>query len=436
MGGMRGRAKTSAEEFHKVYNLEVVSIPPNRELVRKNLPDAIYKTLDAKYQAVAREVKRRRDAGQPVLIGTVSIEKNDILGKFKKEEGVQYEVLNAKNHEREGAIIAQAGRLGGVTLATNMAGRGVDIILGGNPPNQEEMDKVRELNGLHVIGTERHEARRIDNQLRGRSGRQGDPGSSQFFLSLEDDLLRVFGGDGIKRLMERFNLPEDMPIENKMVSRAVSQAQSKIEGFHFDARKHLLDYDDVLNKQRLSFYGRRQKIMTMLNKDELKEFFKDTLFDYLDSLEKAEIPPEDLEKIFKEASILSKDIEEARKIIEERVHKHEKLDIVRRQTLTVLDFLWMNNLEDIEALSESVRLRAYGQKDPLVEYRRESKILFDSMINSFQGWVFNNIFKLESVKEEVQYRAPAQKKVEFKDVGRNDPCPCGSGKKYKKCHGA
>ncbi len=436
ISGMTGTAQTSAEEFHKVYGLEVVSIPPNREMVRKDLPDVIYKTLDAKYQAVAREAKKRRDAGQPVLIGTVSIEKNDILGKFLKEEGIPYEVLNAKNHEREGAIIAQAGRLGGVTLATNMAGRGVDIILGGNPPDSEEMRKVRELNGLHVIGTERHEARRIDNQLRGRSGRQGDPGSSQFFLSLEDDLLRVFGGDGIKRLMERFNLPEDMPIENKMVSRAVSQAQSKIEGFHFDARKHLLDYDDVLNKQRLSFYGRRQKIMTMLNKEELKEFLKDALFDYLDNLEKAEIPNEDLEKIFKEAGIQAKNIEEARKTAEERVNKHEKLDIVRRQTLTVLDFLWMNNLEDIEALTESIRLRAYGQKDPLVEYRRESKILFDSMINSFQGWIFNNIFRLEGAKEEAHSHVPAPKKVEFKDVGRNDPCPCGSGRKYKRCHGA
>lgn len=435
IAGMTGTAQTSAEEFHKVYGLEVVSIPPNKPLIRKDMPDVIYKTLDAKYRAVAQEVKRRHEAGQPVLIGTVSIEKNEILSKYLKEEGVSHEMLNAKNHEREGAIIAQAGRFGGITLATNMAGRGVDIILGGNPPDPEKALKVRNSGGLHVVGTERHDARRIDNQLRGRSGRQGDSGSSQFFLSLEDDLLRIFGGDGIKRLMERFNLPEDMPIENKMVSRAVAQAQSKIEGFNFDARKHLLDYDDILNKQRLGFYGKRQKILTIVNKDDLINFFGEVLESFLGNLEKAEIPAEDLAKIFKEANVNAKDIEEARKLVKDRLGKHEKLDIVRRQALTVLDFLWMNNLEDIEALMESVRLRAYGQKDPLVEYRRESKILFDSMMNNFEAWIFNNIFKLEAVKETDVSPAPAPKSVEFKDVGRNDPCPCGSGKKYKKCHG-
>lgn len=435
IAGMTGTAQTSAEEFYKVYGLEVVSIPPNKPLVRKDMPDTIYKTLDAKYCAVAKEIKRRNEAGQPVLIGTVSIEKNEILSKYLKEEGVPHETLNAKNHEREGAIIAQAGRFRGVTLATNMAGRGVDIILGGNPPNPEEALRVKNSGGLHVIGTERHDARRIDNQLRGRSGRQGDSGSSQFFLSLEDDLLRIFGGDGIKRLMERFNLPEDMPIENKMVSRAVAQAQSKIEGFNFDARKHLLDYDDVLNKQRLSFYGKRQSILTIINKDDLVDFFGGILTNYLDNLEKAEIPGDDLVKIFSEAGINAKDIKEVKLFVRDKLGKHEKLDIVRRQALTVLDFLWMNNLEDIDALTESVRLRAYGQKDPLVEYRRESKILFDSMMNSFEFWIFNNIFKLEAVKETTTSPAPAPKSVEFKGVGRNKPCPCGSGKKFKKCHG-
>ncbi|OIO48914.1 MAG: preprotein translocase subunit SecA [Parcubacteria group bacterium CG1_02_42_13] len=435
IAGMTGTAQTSAEEFHKVYGLEVVSIAPNKPLVRNNLPDTIYKTPDAKYRAVAKETKRRNEAGQPVLIGTVSIEKNEILSKYLKEEGVRHEILNAKNHEREGAIIAQAGRWSGVTLATNMAGRGVDIILGGNPPDLKDGEKVRNLGGLHVIGTERHEARRIDNQLRGRAGRQGDPGSSQFFLSLDDDLLRIFGGDGIKRLMERFNLPEDMPIENKMVSRAVAQAQSKIEGFNFDARKHLLDYDDVLNKQRLNFYGRRQRILTVANKEELRGLIEEILTSYTDSLEKAEIPSEDLAKIMKEAGIEAQNIEEVRRVVHERIQKYENFNVAKRQILAVLDFLWMNHLEDIEDLVESVRLRAYGQKDPLVEYRRESKILFDAMMNHFEAWVFNNIFKIEKIKEESPSAAPAPRSVEFKDVGRNDPCPCGSGKKFKKCHG-
>lgn len=435
IAGMTGTAQTSAEEFHKVYGLEVVSIEPNKPLVRNNLSDVIYKTLDAKYRAIAKETKRRSEAGQPVLIGTVSIEKNEILSKYLKEEGVAHEVLNAKNHEREGAIIAQAGRWNGVTLATNMAGRGVDIILGGNPPDSKEGEKVRDLGGLHVIGTERHEARRIDNQLRGRAGRQGDPGSSQFFLSLEDDLLRVFGGDGIKKLMEHFNLPEDMPIENKIVSRAVAQAQSKIEGFNFDARKHLLDYDDVLNKQRLNFYSKRQRILTVVDKDDLREFIEEILLSYMNSLEKAEIPLEDLVKIMKEAGIEAQNIEEARKVVYERIQKYENFDVAKRQILTILDFLWMNHLEDIEDLVESVRLRAYGQKDPLVEYRRESKVLFDAIINHFEAWVFNNIFKIEKIKEENSLFMSAPKSIEFKDVGRNDPCPCGSGKKFKRCHG-
>jgi len=434
IAGMTGTAQTSAEEFHKVYSLEVVSIPSNKQLVRKDVADVIYKDLDAKYKAVAKDIKIRHEAGQPVLVGTVSIEKNEILSDYLKYEGVPHEVLNAKNHEREGAIIAQAGRFGAVTVATNMAGRGVDIILGGNPPAPEEAEKVKGSGGLHVVGTERHEARRIDNQLRGRSGRQGDPGSSQFFLSLEDDLLRVFGGDGIKKLMNRFNLPPDMPIEAGMVSRAVAQAQSKIEGFHFDARKHLLDYDDVLNKQRINFYGRRQKLLTNFDREDLKIFFEGALLDYFDNLEKAELSAEDLEKAFKESGLGGKDIEEAKLIAKERLDKYENFSVPRRQVLSVIDFLWMNHLEDIEALVESVRLRAYGQKDPLVEYRRESKLLFDSMTANFQGWVFNNLFKLENVKDEphVHVHKPS---AEFKEVGRNDPCPCGSGKKFKKCHG-
>ena len=436
IAGMTGTAQTSAEEFYKVYGLEVVSVPPNKPLIRKDRQDVIYKNLDAKYRAIAKDIKQRHAAGQPVLIGTVSIEKNEILSKYLKDEGIPHEILNAKNHEREGAIIAQAGKLGAVTVATNMAGRGVDIILGGNPSSLEESKKVKELGGLHVVGTERHEARRIDNQLRGRSGRQGDPGSSQFYLSLEDDLMRIFGGDRIRGLMESFKVPEDMPIENKMVTRAVVQAQTKVEGFNFDARKHLLEYDDVLNKQRLGFYGKRQKILNVLNEEEVRSILEETVFNYLDKLEQSVTNEEELKKLLKDSDIGGETIEEARRIVKERIKNYKNINFVKRQFLVVLDFLWMNHLEDIEALVESVRLRAYGQKDPLVEYRRESKILFDSMMANFEAWIFNNIFKLEKISEKQSNEASASSEgPKFKDVGRNDPCPCGSGKKYKKCHG-
>ena len=384
ISGMTGTAQTSAEEFHKVYGLDVVSIPPNLPVVRKDLPDVIYKTLDAKYKAIAKDVKERTEKGQPILIGTLSIAKSEELAGYLSREGIRYEILNAKNNEREGAIIAQAGARSAVTVATNMAGRGVDIVLGGNPPAREDAEKVKSLGGLHVIGTERHEARRIDNQLRGRSGRQGDPGSSQFYLSLEDDLMRVFGGDRIKRLMTAMNIPEDMPIESGMVSKAINQAQSKVEGFNFDARKHLLEYDDVLNKQRLAIYARRPEI-----------------------LDRGDHP----------------------------------------QYLGALDALWMDHLEGMEALAESVRLRAYGQHDPLVEYRREGSAMFQAMLQNF-----------DTLKKEIEKRIAAQKsgravqnpiqelqgakiqdsgfKIQDKKVGRNDPCPCGSGKKFKRCHGA
>ncbi len=374
LAGMTGTAQTSAEEFDKVYKLQAVTIPTNKPVRRENLPDLIYKTSAAKYKAVAEEVKKRQQKGQPVLLGTISIEKNELLSQYLNRLGVRYEILNAKNNEREGAIIAQAGRMGGVTLATNMAGRGVDIILGGNPPDILESEKVKDFGGLHVIGTERHDARRIDNQLRGRSGRQGDPGSSQFFLSLEDDLLRIFGGDRIKSLMESLDVPEDMPIESSLVSKAVSQAQSRVEGFNFDARKHLLEYDDILNKQRLAIYEKRQKM-----------------------LEENTAP----------------------------------------QVLSMLDLLWMNHLETMEALRESVRLRAYGQHDPLIEYRRESHILFRQLLDEFEKWMSENKENLKSTTGNTINIASNKLPVanNFQKVGRNDPCPCGSGKKYKRCHG-
>lgn len=372
LAGMTGTAQTSAEEFDKVYGLKVASIPTNRQMIRKDLPDLIYKNEGAKYNAIIRDVKAKQKLGQPVLIGTISIEKNEQLGNLLSKAGIRYEILNAKNNEREGHIIAQAGKLSAVTLATNVAGRGVDIILGGNPPNVIESEKVKGFGGLHVIGTERHEARRIDNQLRGRSGRQGDPGSTQFYLSLEDDLMRIFGGGRIQKLMETLNVPEDMPIESGVVSKAVSQAQSRVEGFNFDARKHLLDYDDILNKQRVSIYKKRQELLG------------------------AGSPP---------------------------------------QILGTLDLFWMNHLESMEAFRESVRLRAYGQHDPLVEYKREGHQLFAQMMEGFEKWMAENAEHLHQLTARPKVNSQSLLVNSYAKVGRNDPCPCSSGKKYKKCHG-
>ncbi len=381
ISGMTGTAQTSAEEFHKVYNLEVTSIPPNKPVIRKDLPDLIFKNPTVKYNAVIKEIRERSANGQPILVGTSSIEKNELLSKLLKQSGINHEILNARNHEREGAIIAQAGRSGSVTVATNMAGRGIDIVLGGNPGTPEDAQKVREAGGLHVIGTDKHEARRIDNQLRGRSGRQGDPGSTQFSLSLEDDLLRIFGGERIKSLMEGFKLPEDQPIESSMVTKAVNEAQKKVEGFYFDSREHLLEYDDVLNKQRTVVYKRRQELL-------------------LEGM-----PP---------------------------------------AVLSTLDVLWMNHLESMEALRESVGMRAYGQHEPLVEYRRESYQLYKNMVGGFEKWLEKNKEKIEEMKKEaVENKDKLNPAIpvhsheadNFKNVGRNDPCPCGSGKKFKRCHG-
>lgn len=454
VAGMTGTAQTSAEEFHKVYGMEVISIPTAKPLVRKDMADLVYKTLDAKYRAIAREVKERHEKGQPILLGTVSIDKNEILSGFLLKEGIPHEVLNAKNNEHEGAIIAQAGKSGAVTVATNMAGRGVDIILGGNPADPEDAKRVRELGGLHVIGTERHEARRIDNQLRGRAGRQGDPGSSQFFLSLEDDLLRIFGSERISGLMERFDIPEDMPIENKMVTKAIEQAQSKVEGFHFDARKHLLEYDDILNRQRAAFYARRQAIVKAVSREggegravrdpeKIREILRESAMNFLKRLEKTPLQEEELTKMLHGAGlhVEKPDITEARELAEKKINAFSDviLAAVGRQMLTVLNLLWMNHLEDIEALAESVRIRAYGQRDPLVEYRKEGRAFYEKIQVHFDEWVFGNVFRVRELSkeetEERERRAVVANDPKFKNVGRNDPCPCGSGKKFKKCHG-
>jgi len=406
LAGMTGTAATSAEEFDKVYGLEVIIVPTNEPMIREDSPDRIYKSEAGKFQALVKEIKERHQKGQPVLVGTTSIEKNEYLGKFLDREGVPHQILNAKHHEREGEIIAQAGKKGTVTIATNMAGRGVDIILGGNPSDEEQAKKVVELGGLHVIGTERHEARRIDNQLRGRSGRQGDPGSSQFFVSLEDDLMRIFGGERIKSLMGLLKIPEDQPIEANMVSGVIESAQAKIEGLNFDLRKHVLDYDDVLNKHREVIYKKRREMLEI------------------------EIWQSKIENLMKTP--------EEKKALEEKVKElgDNFNSVAKFISLRTLDMLWMEHLENMEYLRDSVRLRAYGQQDPLVEYKNEGHKMFQNLLKTFEATVTNTILRVSLAPAPVQApmvnsSLPISKPKN--KPGRNDPCPCGSGKKYKKC---
>lgn len=368
ISGMTGTAWTSQEEFKKVYNLEVVVIPTNKPMIRKDLPDRIYKNSESKLKAVVKEVKTRYDKGQPVLVGTPSVEKNEILSQYLKKANVSHNVLNAKNHEREGEIIAQAGKLKAVTVATNMAGRGVDIILGGNPPDEEERKKIIELGGLHIIGTERHEARRIDNQLRGRAGRQGDPGSSQFFLSLEDDLVRIFAPKYLFNLIEKLGWPEDEPIEHKMVSKAIEMAQTKIENYYFDARKHVLEYDDVINKQRLAFYRQRDNILSLAKEKKMIDFIKEVF-----KRNNEKLNEEFLEKRVKELQ-------------EEKIN-----DLFKVMALQILDLLWVNHLERMESLRDSTALRAYGGKDPLVEYKKESYFFYQDLEKKFEEILINNV---------------------------------------------
>jgi preprotein translocase subunit SecA len=413
LSGMTGTAATSSEEFDKVYKLDVIVVPTNKDIQRKDLPDKIYKSEKGKYQAILKEIKERHEKGQPVLVGTVSIEKNEYLGKLLEREGVPHNILNAKQHEREGEIIAQAGKLGAVTIATNMAGRGVDIILGGNPGSKEDAEKVKSLGGLCVIGTSRHEARRIDNQLRGRAGRQGDPGSSQFFISLEDDLMRVFGGDRIKKMMDTLRLPEDQPIEAGMVSSSIEKSQSKVEGMYFDTRKHLLDYDDVINKHREKVYAFRKEILALSEKP------------FSEGLEK---------KLFE---IAEKHGFEKKELEDKKAKNGEEnfANLVKVVFLKTIDHHWMNHIDEMDYLKESVRLRAYGQKDPLIEYKSEGHRAFKDLIATIEGKSVDSILKVDLVKKEEA--KPAIKlggnDVEKTEAGRNDDCPCGSGKKYKKC---
>jgi preprotein translocase subunit SecA len=397
LAGMTGTAATSSEEFFKVYGIDTVIVPTNRDIKRIDANDLIFRTEKGKFKAVARKVKELHEKGQPVLVGTVSIEKNEVLSQFLKKEGVPHEVLNAKNHEREGEIIAQAGKKGGVTIATNLAGRGVDIKLGGNPAPAGAGEEVKNVGGLFVLGTERHEARRIDNQLRGRSGRQGDPGETQFFVSLEDSLMRVFAGDTVKSLMNRLGVAEDEPIENRLITRSLENAQKKIEGFNFDSRKHVLEYDDVLNHQRKTVYERRRKILTGSVDDvaaKLQEIVDTvpvehpvevsaTLSDFSDIATPVEVP----------ATIpkgpLRADVD---RVIAEKIAQFGREDfykVIRQIMLQTIDTFWVEHLEVMDYTRGSVNLRAYGQRDPLVEYKKEGLRLFREMQVAVNNQVIN-----------------------------------------------
>jgi len=432
LSGMTGTAATSAEEFRKVYGLDVVSIPSNTVSRRNDLSDQIFKNERGKITAVVRRVRELHEKGQPVLVGSISIEKNEVISAYLTKEGVPHQVLNAKNHEREGEIIADAGRKGSVVIATNMAGRGVDIKLGGALATPLEHEAVKELGGLFVLGTERHEARRIDNQLRGRAGRQGDPGTTQFFVSMEDDLARVFGPgrDRIKAIYDRFGVAEDEPMEARMISRIIENAQDKIEGLNFDARKHVLEYDDVMNHQRMVMYERRRKLL--VGDPEYLLEFVDRLKDHASTTG--------------EAAEVSTLVEEK----EKELGKDVFLQAVRQLALETLDTLWMEHLEAMDYLRGSVSLRAYGQRDPLVEYKKEGLrlykdlefSLFDTILKHLSHLVpaqqtFTPVIDLSQIREggPISSAAPSSAMSNEPKVGRNDPCPCGSGKKYKKCHG-
>ncbi|HBK34599.1 MAG: Protein translocase subunit SecA [Candidatus Uhrbacteria bacterium GW2011_GWE2_40_58] len=516
LSGMTGTAITEAEEFANTYGLEVTEVPTHLPICRHDLNDRVYKSELGKFKAVIREIKELQEKGQPILVGTVSVEKNELLSELLRREGVKHEILNAKNHAREAEIIAQAGKVGAVTIATNMAGRGVDIVLGGNPCSKEEAEEIKKLGGLHVIGTERHESRRIDNQLRGRSGRQGDPGSTQFYVSMEDDIMRIFGSDRVKGMMDKLGIPDDMPIENKMVSNAIEKAQTRVEGHHFDIRKHLLEYDDVLNKHREVIYGQRRQILEIYR--EKPEELKDTILGLIENEieqvvffhtgESTEIEnkktkgdwdvkeisetlqtiiPLSVEQKTKLSEVTfetSQDkanvaeqrtviIETIMKIVNEEYQKIEGIfqdakvlqNIERAVMLHAIDLLWIDHLAAMTALRHGIGLRGYGQRDPLVEYKKESYHMFHSLLGSIDAEIVYSFFK--QAKYAVNMKAQqelinksllrrigmqmsgAQKTTgqnpvvravqegEKKErVGRNEPCPCGSGKKYKKCCGA
>ncbi len=557
LSGMTGTAVTEAEEFAKIYNLETVVIPTHKPMIRKDLNDLIYRTEMGKFKAVVADVKKRNEKGQPALVGTISIEKNELLVQMMEREGLKPQVLNAKNHEKEAQIITNAGRVGAVTIATNMAGRGVDIMLGGmEPPKdspehkewEKEHKKVIELGGLHVIGTERHESRRIDNQLRGRAGRQGDPGSSQFYVSTEDDLMRIFGGDRMKRIMDTLKVPEDMPIENKIISRSIESAQKRVEGNNFDIRKHLVEYDDVINKHREAIYKKRRQILVLALKPQKEGEIKEsstqkksqnlrskinsnkveysTLTDIILEMMEREIEQvvsfhtavDDIDKwnldeIYETASTIFPVTEQLKTDLKSFTSDNHKLDKARARTAIIehlvnlarkkyedikrqaqekqinwveieksvlirsIDTLWVEHLDVMASVRQGIGLRGYGQRDPLVEYKKEAFRLFNELNNLIQKEVVYSIYKVGDslTQAPIEFQAPsladraqsfsapaktmdisASSSLKFnsalkaqaggetrqkprdasgKKIGRNDPCPCGSGKKYKKCCG-
>jgi preprotein translocase subunit SecA len=563
LAGMTGTAETEAAEFQKIYNLDVSVIPTNRPMVRKEFSDVVYRTEEEKFRNAAKEIKELQEKGQPVLVGTVSVEKSERLSGILKRMGVKHEVLNAKNHEREAPIVAQAGRKGVITVSTNMAGRGTDILLGGNPefmareaarkqavdpdkmPKEEwdallarfkaqtdrEHDEVTALGGLHILGTERHDSRRIDNQLRGRAGRQGDPGSSRFYLSLQDDLMRIFGGERMQRLMLRLGMEEDVPIESKLITKRIQKAQEAVEAQNFEARKHLLEYDDVNNKQRQAVYGMRRLLLEGTDqKERVLDMVRGLVEQYLDARCPERTHPDTWDLPGLRTDVLSQfgckietaefgsmnrqEIEDA--IVDRLAQKYqEKEDLIgpdtMRQTeriimLQVIDDQWKDHLLSMDHLKEGIHLRGYGQKDPLVEYKKESFILFQDMMDRIEDETLRYLFFLqvqrgddsglagrpapvlpfpmdedgdqeEGEPENGQHTAAAEQQkraaqsavqdmtkkiqrdkekelaglqfvggdgsaaakkqaINSDKVGRNDPCPCGSGKKYKKCHGA
>ncbi len=440
LSGMTGTAATSSEEFLKIYGLNVIPVPPNKPSGRIDLDDLIFQTEKGKFMAIAKRVKELHEKGQPVLIGTVSVENNERLSQFLEKEGIPHTVLNAKNHEREGEIVAQAGKKGAVTIATNMAGRGVDIKLGGNPYTKEEYEEVLALGGLAVIGTERHDARRIDNQLRGRSGRQGDAGLTQFYVSMEDSLMRIFATDTVKSMLGRFGVPEDEPIAMGMITRALENAQNKIEGFNFDARKHVFQYDNVVNVQRQAMYARRHKLLTGELLDVEQYFIQ----------------------LCEEGGEQGKLALEAAKRHIDAVGGEKFYTMIRRLCLQVNDMHWVDHLEMMDYSRSSVNLRAYGQRDPLVEYKREALRMYRDMEASIATQILDVVprFVIEEDDEAKKRRLAEEEKaresivrqmsqasapvsgeagpshvVKVEKIGRNDPCHCGSGKKYKHCHG-
>lgn len=472
LAGMTGTAKTEEDEFQKIYKLPVIVVPTNKPIIRVDYPDVIYKTKKAKLKAVVNAIKEYHSKGQPVLVGTTSIVQSEEISALLKKHNIPHSVLNAKYHEKEAQIIAGAGQTGAVTIATNMAGRGTDITLG---------EGVAKNGGLHIIGTERHESRRIDNQLRGRAGRQGDPGSSRFYLSLEDDLMRLFGSDNIANIMDKLGMGEDDPIEHKLVTRSIEQAQKKVEARNFDIRKHVLEYDDVMNKQREVIYSQRRKVLTEDNlKDNIIGMIHDIIKNEMETYANEKVYPEewdiegliaDAEKIYAPGGALIKEKLEdmSRDELEKCLYgtadktydEREKLfgednmrELEKIVMLKVVDSRWMEHLDEMDMVREGIGLRAYGQKNPLVEYKIEAYDMFQDMIRNIQEDVAKLMYRVNIVRREEipledhlkgattshggdeEQGTTAKKPIVKKEhIGRNDPCPCGSGKKYKNCCG-